>query len=180
MRPAHFTIHVSRLPHDWTQFISSRSHIVPNSVSTLPLGADASQRDPLGRTPTEIALLHNWTFPTQSTTQAESSGSLPATPSILEGDGSHVRRKYTLVISHPKCMDHHTCPPRWLQSPAMQTYIPPENVRRLDVLLNPVHGERTCHGNNSLYDIPRGDRALIPLGSGPQTSLLNPPSPYCL
>ena len=41
-------------------------------------------------------------------------------------------RKPTLIITHKKCLDHHTCPRITRQSRA--SVIPPENVRRLETL----------------------------------------------
>ena len=45
-----------------------------------------------------------------------------------------IKEKVTAVLTHPMCIKHFTCPPSATNSPQA----PPENIRRLTVLLDKV------------------------------------------
>ena len=48
--------------------------------------------------------------------------------------GAELKKKVTAVLTHPMCVRHYTCPPSSTTSPQA----PPENIRRLTVLLDEV------------------------------------------
>lgn len=96
----------------WNLFISSdRSDIVQAFQTT----------DAFGRTACETAILNGWK-------QGESGSLFPQFTKTVSN--------MTSIISDHACLQHHTCPPSQLQS----SNAPPENVHRLNVLINEDYG----------------------------------------
>jgi hypothetical protein len=84
-------------------------------------GADPSIRDKWSRTAQEIATRNDWTA------ESRHHGS-PETEHL------EAKRAVTAVLTHPMCVRHYTCPPSMTTNPSA----PPENIRRLSVLLDKV------------------------------------------
>lgn len=104
------------------------------------LGADQAVLDKRSRTAKEVAELHGWsvsaTYVLESNEHDER----------MAGKSS---RAVTAVLTHPMCVRHFTCPPSSTKSPSA----PPENIRRLSVLLDQVRHTHTytCVIDAALY-----------------------------
>ena len=107
-------------PYGYTPLHLAATHGAKRLYSALQAaGADIHHKCPTGRTAEDLLSLHS---PTCS----------DGFPGILP----------TAIITHPKCLEHHTCPPALLQSSPSSA--PPENVRRLAVLLDERLGVLRC------------------------------------
>ena len=87
----------------------------------LLAGANPNIKDKWDRTAIQVAELSG--FPTSSLWNVESK--IPV---------DMKKEKVTAVLTHPMCIRHFTCPPSTTNSPQA----PPENIRRLTVLLDKV------------------------------------------
>jgi hypothetical protein len=89
------------------------------------LGADPAILDKRSRTAKEVAELHGWSVSASYVLESKEHDERMA------GKSS---RAVTAVLTHPMCVRHFTCPPSSTNSPSA----PPENIRRLSVLLDQV------------------------------------------
>jgi hypothetical protein len=95
-------------------------------------GADPSIRDKRSRTAQEVAQLHGWSADGDRLDSTEHRRLM----------ASKARKTVTAVLTHPMCVRHFTCPPSMTTNPSA----PPENIRRLSVLLDKVRvGVRQLH-----------------------------------
>ena len=88
------------------------------------LGADSTILDKRSRSAKEVAELHGWTVSAANVLESKEHDDRMASES----------RAVTAVLTHPMCVRHFTCPPSSTNSPSA----PPENIRRLSVLLDQV------------------------------------------
>lgn len=96
-------------------------------LALLEAGADSKSdavKDAHGLTPDATAIAHGHTV---------TSAGL-----VLAGASDAIKVKTTALISHELCLRHHTCPPRDVL--LARDSVPPENNRRLTVLLHPTTG----------------------------------------
>ena len=89
------------------------------------LGADTTILDKRSRSAKEVAELHGWTVSAAYALESKEHDDRMASESS---------RAVTAVLTHPMCVRHFTCPPSSTNSPSA----PPENIRRLSVLLDQV------------------------------------------
>ena len=94
-------------------------------------GADANILDMRSRSALETAKGQGWT----STPE----GGLEYAHSVSARSEQRTKRSVTAVLTHPMCVRHFTCPPSSTTSPSA----PPENIRRLTVLLDEVRKGQT-------------------------------------
>jgi hypothetical protein len=109
-------------------------------------GADADGiQDHWGRSAADVARMHGWAIQPanidggpSSATATELVAAAPSTSDRAAASSRHLTGDdiSTAVLTHPSCMRHYTCPP----SEAEQASVPPENVRRLKVLLDGQSG----------------------------------------
>ena len=96
-------------------------------------------RDIYDRNAVECAIAHGWTV--------DESNSL-----VRPAEDSITPLATTAIVSHPYCMRHFSCPPSEVNSPSA----PPENVRRLVVLLDKADGVLRCNQLNRMtHNIPK-------------------------
>jgi hypothetical protein len=133
-------------------------------------GANAdSLKDKWGRTAADVARLNGWSVVAPSTSTSGSQDSSDASNSkgttLVPQPSAEGRRKTlppntatTAVISHPSCVRHYTCPP----SETEETSAPPENIRRLKVLLDGHIGAlRSTELEQSLAWFPESKAAAL-------------------
>ena len=90
-------------------------------------GADpaAGLSDCWGRTPADLVQLNGWKF-----SDKKHAAIAPASKKAGESAGG------TAIITHPICRRHFTCEPSQTEEPSA----PPENVKRLHVVIDETHG----------------------------------------
>jgi acetoin utilization deacetylase AcuC-like enzyme len=104
--------------------------------------------DIYGRDAVECAIRHGWAVDDATETLLHRIQS-------IGGDGSAAAPKAaTALLTHPLCMEHFSCPPAELESSP-----PPENVRRLTVLLDGKDGALRCSHLNEGSE--EGARSLL-------------------
>ena len=101
------------------------------------LGADSAIFDKRSRTAKDVAELHGWTVSAAYALESKEHDTRMASKSS---------RAVTAVLTHPMCVRHFTCPPSSTNSPSA----PPENIRRLSVLLDQVRQSITLILLNAL------------------------------
>jgi hypothetical protein len=98
------------------------------------------QQDGSGFTPTHHATTAGWAVgtkdPSQLTPQADIAAALAS------------RRAATAIVTNPLCVQHHTCPPSQAGIPSA----PPENIKRLQVLIDAQSG--SLRGSDLLLLVP--------------------------
>ena len=97
-------------------------------------GADVHVTDKRGFTPGQVARKRGMVVPNDLKILSEDS---PARDLIIDPDGS------TLILCHELCLQHRTCPPI-VRSTDESSEPPPENIRRLSVLINNDDGILRC------------------------------------
>lgn len=97
-------------------------------------GADVHAIDKRGFTPGQVARKRGMVVPNDLKILSEDS---PARDLIMDPDGS------TIILCHELCLQHRTCPPI-VRSGEDSTEPPPENIRRLSVLINNDDGILRC------------------------------------
>lgn len=103
-------------------------------------------KDIFGRDAVECAMKHGW---------AVDDAAANVLHRIQEIGGKPAPAAATAVITHPLCLNHYSCPPSELDTPGQ----PPENVRRLTVLLDEANGALRCRHLNS----QRGKEGFAPI-----------------
>eukprot|EP00956_Cyclotella_meneghiniana_P019953 scaffold34694_cov37-Cyclotella_meneghiniana.AAC.2 len=97
-------------------------------------GADPTIIDKRGYTPGQVARKRGMVIPNDLMILSEDS---PTRDLIMDPDRS------TLILCHELCIQHQTCPPI-VRGDVMASEPPPENVRRLKVLINSDDGILRC------------------------------------
>ncbi|KAL7436727.1 hypothetical protein ACHAXM_008680 [Skeletonema potamos] len=97
-------------------------------------GADVHAIDKRGFTPGQVARKRGMVVPNDLKILSEDS---PARDLIIDPDGS------TLILCHELCLQHRTCPPI-VRGVEESSEPPPENIRRLSVLINDDDGILRC------------------------------------
>ncbi|KAL7466173.1 hypothetical protein ACHAXS_006463, partial [Conticribra weissflogii] len=100
----------------------------------LNAGADPQISDRRGFTPGQVARKRGMVIPNDLKVLGEDS---PTRDLIMDPDGS------TVILCHEYCIQHRTCPPI-VRGDAGTSEPPPENVRRLNVLINEYDGILRC------------------------------------
>lgn len=113
-------------------------------------GAQPTATNKRGLTPAAVAVKRGVTLPAElAAALGNSSSELPST----------LHSSKTLVVTHPFCLQHHTCTPI---TRGGRDLPPPENVRRLKVLVDKEVGAlRTAHFNSSVEWVEEAPRAAI-------------------
>mmetsp|Transcript_11862 Transcript_11862/g.25011 ORF Transcript_11862/g.25011 Transcript_11862/m.25011 type:complete len:1051 (+) Transcript_11862:101-3253(+) len=96
----------------------------------LNAGADPQISDRRGFTPGQVARKRGMVIPNDLKVLGDDS---PTRDLIMDPDGS------TVILGHEYCIQHRTCPPI-VRGDAGTSEPPPENVRRLNVLINEYDG----------------------------------------
>ena len=110
------------------------------------------KKDIYGRTAIECAVKHGWTVDDATKSQLKR---IQGIDNTLESVKSC--QATTAVLTHPLCMQHFSCPPSDLETPD----VPPENVRRLTVLLDSVDGALRCSQLNGSKSENEQQRPLV-------------------
>ena len=144
MRPLHRAAHrdnslvatklleMGAMPNSQTSYGATPLHVAASCASTkvwaalVKAGANTGVRDCWHRTPMELASLHGW-----EADRADES-LLQATVRLTD---QNTMKYPTVVITHPYCRQHYTCPPSETGQDA-----PPENTRRLHVIIDEQDG----------------------------------------
>ena len=129
------------------------------AIVLLSAGADVSVSTLFGVTPLHTAAMYGATAVWLALVEAGADPSSDAvkdahgfTPEALAAshghsmDGAsakataHGKSPTTALVTHELCIRHHTCPPQEVANPRSRDSVPPENCRRLSVLLHPQSG----------------------------------------
>ena len=86
------------------------------------------QKDGLGRSAVELARRSGYVVDTKD-------ASVLLKSDQLKSDCTE-QNCNTAIVTNPLCTRHHTCPPSHVETPSA----PPENIKRLHVLVDPQHG----------------------------------------
>eukprot|EP01036_Dinobryon_divergens_P054023 gene54023-72199_t len=113
--------------------------------------ANPMETDGTGKTAIELAEICGWnptsTQPTSTSRSNKSdkkdpvSNKTPLSNSIATSSTSTTTSSTTsttAIITHPLCLEHHTCPPSVINTTPMRA--PPENLHRLRVLIDEKNG----------------------------------------
>lgn len=115
-------------------------------------GANGSATDIYGRTPLECAVKHGWAVHDNSPNELHRIPTLSDGAAVLSAPVAA-----TALLTHPLCMQHFSCPPSELDTHSQ----PPENVRRLTVLLDGFNGALRCNHLNGINSSSNGPAPLL-------------------
>ena len=109
-------------------------------------GADETAVDFMGRTPAALAFLHGWKVDAADKA------------SLVQWTIESTDACKTALLTHPLCRTHYTCPPSETETPNA----PPENFKRLSVLLDAEYGAlRSSEIEKDLVWIEKSNAATI-------------------
>ena len=141
----------SQTPYGCAPLHIAAAYCAPECWKVLvEAGASASLTDCWGHTPQQVAVANGWEVRDKAgkvlspaggirlAGTAASSAAAEASTAALPTDLSHP----TAIISHPICRRHYTCEPSMTENPSA----PPENVKRLKVIIDETSG--ALHGRD--------------------------------